>query len=489
MSLTDLKAITIVAAAIAAFIAVHWIYFKILCIAKDKNLVDNPDARKLQKTPIPVMGGIAVFFGVAFGIMAGYTAGGMLGVEYDIILLPVLAAMVVMLYVGALDDIRGLSPSSRLLIESLTMVGLIYAGGGCIDTFHGLWGIGSFSWWIAVPLTIFVGVGIINAVNMIDGVNGLSSTLCLLSSGLYGIVFLKSGDVANATLAFSMAAALVPFMIHNIFGLRSRMFIGDAGTMVMGLLLTWFTISLLKSDSPITFYEDANNVNLIAFALAVLCVPVFDTLRVMTMRMVRKKSPFHPDKTHLHHIFINVGVSHFITTMSEVLIMVVVVFTWFLSVLLGVSIDGQLYIVVAAAVVFVWGTYAVLRYHASHHTKFLHWLVNFSVKTHLGRKDWWKRITAWLDAPEDKIRSMEEVNEKEVADANKVDPFDLMEEDRKKVLDFMKGRAEVMVYDISENSGANTIYVSEILESEERRGTIRVIQRDSKGIPTIVTLS
>lgn len=293
MSLTDLKAITIVAAAIAAFIAVHWIYFKILCIAKDKNLVDNPDARKLQKTPIPVMGGIAVFFGVAFGIMAGYTAGGMLGVDYDIILLPVLAAMVVMLYVGALDDIRGLSPLSRLVIESLTMVGLIYAGGGCIDTFHGLWGIGSFSWWIAVPLTIFVGVGIINAVNMIDGVNGLSSTLCLLSSGLYGIVFLKSGDVANATLAFSMAAALVPFMIHNIFGLRSRMFIGDAGTMVMGLLLTWFTISLLKSDSPITFYEDANNVNLIAFALAVLCVPVFDTLRVMTMRMVRKKSPFH----------------------------------------------------------------------------------------------------------------------------------------------------------------------------------------------------
>jgi len=218
-------------------------------------------------------------------------------------------------------------------------------------------------------------------------------------------------------------------------------------------------------------------------------VPVFDTLRVMTMRMVRKKSPFHPDKTHLHHIFINVGVSHFITTMSEVLIMVVVVFTWFLSVLLGVSIDGQLYIVVAAAVVFVWGTYAVLRYHASHHTKFLHWLVNFSVKTHLGRTDWWKRITAWLDAPEDKIRSMEEVNEKGVADANKVDPFDLLEEDRKKVLDFMKGRAEVMVYDIFENSGADGKYVSAVLESEERQGTIRVIQRDSKGIPTIVTLS
>lgn len=489
MNLIDIKEITIIVSVLSALIAVNWVYFKILCIAKDKNLVDKPDARKLQKVPIPVMGGIAVFFGVAFGIMAGYTAGGMLGVNYDIILLPVFAAMVVMLYVGALDDIRGLSPSSRLIIESLTMVGLIFAGGGCIDTFHGLWGIYSFSWWFAVPLTIFTGVGIINAVNMIDGVNGLSSSLCLLSSTLYGIVFIKSGDVANATLAFSMAAALFPFMIHNIFGLRSRMFIGDAGTMVMGLLLTWFTISLLRSDSPITFYEDADYVNLIAFALAVLCVPVFDTIRVMTMRMAKKMSPFHPDKTHLHHVFINVGVSHFITTLSEILIMAVVVTIWFVSIKLGASIDCQLYIVVAAAIVFVWGTYAVLRYHATHHTKFLHRLVNFSVRTHLGRKEWWKQITAWLDAPEDKIRSMEEVNEKGVADANKVDPFDLMEEDRKKVLDFMKGRAEVMVYDIFENSGADGKYVSAVLESEERQGTIRVIQRDSKGIPTIVTLS
>jgi len=489
MSLTNLKAITIIVAAISALIAVSWVYFKILCIAKDKGLVDNPDARKLQIEPIPVMGGIAVFFGVAFGIMAGYTAGGMLGIEYDIILLPVLAAMVVMLYVGALDDIRGLSPLSRLIIESLTMMGLIFAGGGCIDTFHGFWGIESFSWWFAVPLTIFVGVGIINAVNMIDGVNGLSSTLCVLSSGLYGVVFLRSGDAANATLAFSMTAALLPFMVHNIFGLRSRMFIGDAGTMVMGVLLTWFTICLLKSDSPNTFYEDASNVNLIAFALAVLCVPVFDTLRVMTMRMLKKKSPFHPDKTHLHHIFINVGVSHFITTVSEALIMVVVVVVWSITVMLGVSIDWQLYIVVLAAAVFVWGTYAILRYNASHHTRFLHWLVNFSVKTHLGRKEWGKRITAMLDAPEDNLRAKEAKEEKDSVYVEPGDPFDLMEEDRKKVMDFMKGRAEVMVYDIVENSGANIIYVSAILESEIRQGTIRVVKTDSGGAPTIVTIS
>ncbi len=87
------------------------------------------------------------------------------------------------------------------------------------------------------------------------------------------------------------------------------------------------------------------------------------------------------------------------------------------------------------------------------------------------------------------MRSREGVHENGVNEVNKVDPYDLMEDDRKKVLDFMKGRAEVMVYDIFENSGADDKYVSAVLESEERQGTIRVIQRDSKGIPTIVTLS
>ena len=490
MNTTLLLLIPLIVAALSALLAVRWAYFIILSIAKEKKLVDNPDARKLQKEPIPVVGGIAVFFGMAFGLMAGYAAGGLVGVKYDYILLPVLAAMVVMLYIGALDDIKGLSPRTRFVIEILTMLGLIYSGGGCIDTFHGLWGIETFSWWLAVPLTIFVGVGIINAVNMIDGVNGLSSSLCLLSCVLYGIVFVRSGDVANATLAFSMAAALLPFMIHNIFGLRSRMFIGDAGTMVMGLLLTWFTISMLRSNSPITYYDDADSINVIAFSLAVLCVPVFDTIRVMTMRMAKKKSPFLPDKTHLHHVFINVGVSHFITTVTEVLIMFAVVAIWMVSVSAGLGKDWQLYIVVAASMLFVWGTYAVINYHAQHHTEFLHRLVNFSVRTHLGRTSWWKRITSWLDAPEDRLIKRYAKDKKEGEPVvEHGDPFDLLEEDRKKVLGFMKGRAEVMVSDIVEHSGANSIFVYEVLESEERQGTIRVIQRDEKGSPTIVAIS
>lgn len=485
-----LDAIAALAAAVAAIAAVRWAYFRILHLAKEKNLVDNPNARKLQKVPIPVMGGVVVFFGVAMGLLAGYTVGGAIGVEFRTLMMPVLAAMVVMLYTGALDDILGLSPRSRFLIQILTVIGLIYSSGGCIDTFHGLWGIESFSWYLAVPLTVFAGVGIINAVNLIDGVNGLSSTMCMLCCLMYGGVFMRAGDASNAVLAFSTAAALIPFMIHNVFGLRSRMFIGDAGTLVMGLLMTWFTISMLRSDSPIAYYNMADGVNMIAFALAVLCVPVFDTVRVMSMRIIRRKSPFHPDKTHLHHVFVNVGVSHFITTVTEVLIMLTVVAVWLISAVLDFSLEWQLYIVIIASVVLVWGTYVIIHYHAEHHTNFLHWLVNFSVKTHLGRTGWWKRFTAFLDRPEDVLVRKLEESASEAAPVKEItDPYDLKEEDRKKILDFMKGRAEVMVHDIIDNSGADKMLVLSILYEEAQEERVTIIRENDKGEPEIVSLN
>lgn len=270
------------------------------------------------------------------------------------------------------------------------------------------------------------------------------------------------------------------------------MFIGDAGTMVMGLLMTWFTISLLRSDSPIAYYNMASGINMIAFALAALCVPVFDTIRVMTMRIVRRKSPFHPDKTHLHHVFVNVGVSHFITAMTEVLIMLTVLGIWMVSVKLGASIEWQLYIVVVAAIVLVWGTYAIINYHARNHTNFLHWLVNFSVRTHLGRTTWWKRFTTWLDAPEDSLVTKlgGDASVSHAAPKEEIsDPGIAKEIDRKKILDFMKGRAEVMVHDIAEHSGADAFWVLPILYDEIQEQRISLIKENSNGEPEIVSLN
>lgn len=386
---------------LVAFGAVSWVYFKVLTLAMLKGLVDNPDARKLQKTPVPVMGGVAVFFGILCGGLTALALYQLLGCPIDPVVMPALLAMGIMLYVGALDDMLGLTPRSRLVIETLAVLGMIYTSDMCIDTFRGMWGIMEIPWSVAVPLTVFAGVGIINAINMIDGVNGLSSGLCITCSLLFGCVFLRTGDLFNASLAFIMAAALVPFFIHNVFGLKSRMFIGDAGTMVMGILMTWFLINMLSTHSPILFYKRNPEVNMIAMGLAVLSVPVFDTLRVMTMRVAKGKSPFSPDKTHLHHAFVGLGISHFVTAMCEIFIGILVFVVWAFALSQNVSLDGQLYIVIGVSAVLVWGSYGFLSCQRFHQTSFVKWIIHFSPKTHMGRTDWWKRITAWLDAPGD----------------------------------------------------------------------------------------
>ena len=391
--------LTVVSAALIALWTVNRAYFCVLRMAIEKKVVDCPDARKDQKVPIPVMGGIAVFFGVVAGILGGSMVQTMMGYAWSQHLLPIFCVMSIMVRVGTFDDVLGLSPRSRFVIEVLILLGLIYATNTCIDSFHGLWGVESYSWWFGVPLTLFAGVGIINAVNMVDGVNGLASGLCMLSCGLFGGIFLIVGDLSNAILAFSMVFALLPFFIHNVFGNRSRMFLGDAGTMMMGAVITWFVICLLGSENEMASFVDLHEINVIALLLAVMSVPVFDALQVMGLRMRRGCSPFKPDKNHLHHVFLRVGISHFITTMSEIAMNVCIVGGWLLSVHWGASLDVQLYVVISLSVLLVWGTHVFLHYQAKFDTPFLRWLVAFSDRTHLGRTVWWRNLSDRLDAP------------------------------------------------------------------------------------------
>ena len=391
---------TLVLSVPIAFIAVRWVYFKLLRIAKEKNLVDNPNARKLQKKPVPVVGGLAVFFGLVAGVLTGTAVMMQAGVGPSAMLLPLLATMTMLLYIGAMDDMLGLTPQVRMVFQILTMLALIFGSGRCVDSFHGLWGIESFSWWMGVPLTVIAGVGIINAVNMIDGVNGLSSGMCIISCSMFGSAFVWVGDVPGALVSFCMVAAQIPFLLRNVFGNRSRMFIGDSGTMVMGGLQSWFVICMLRSDGPGAELANYGQSNMIALTLAILSVPIFDTARVMFMRMAQGHSPFKPDKTHLHHVFVGVGISHSITALSEILINVSIVAAWAVAVELRASLDMQLYVVIAAAILLVWGTYFMLNLSTNHQNAFTKRLSRYAVSTHLGHTAWWLKFQAWLDAPE-----------------------------------------------------------------------------------------
>mgnify|MGYP003303023507 CR=1 FL=1 len=328
---------------IPAFIALLgtlWVHPKVLKISIMKNLVDNPDARKLQRNPVPVMGGIAVFFGIVIGICSSQ----MMFNNPNVFML--VAAMLIMLYTGTIDDIINLSPTTRFIIEILVVLWMMYINKSSIDCFWGLWGIGTIPQWISYPLTVFASVGIINAINLIDGVNGLSSGFCFMASVMFATIFYTTGNTVMTIIAASAAGAIIPFFFHNVFGYKTRMFIGDGGTLVMGMMMSMFTISILGTGSKCAGYA-TDGMSLIAMTLAILSIPVFDTLRVMISRIIRGTSPFHPDKTHLHHLFIELGFSHAGTTISILTLNFLVVALWFLAYKLGASIEVQLYIVIA----------------------------------------------------------------------------------------------------------------------------------------------
>lgn len=386
--------LTILITSILSMLSVAWIYFKMLHVAHDKNLVDNPDARKLQQQPVPIVGGLCVFFGV---IVATLVASCLMDCTE---LVPILMAMSMMIFVGCLDDLIGLSPCLRFVAEVIILVAMIFGSDGCIDSLHGLWGIETYNWWVAVPLTVFAGVGIINAVNMIDGVNGLCSGICITCCCLFGYAFHRGGDAPNSMLCFAMAAALCPFLLHNVVGKTSKMFIGDAGTMSMGALMAWCVIQVLRSDGHAKWVEyQEQGMNIVAFTLAILSVPVFDTLRVMFMRMIRGGSPFKADKTHLHHMLYEYSSSHSITSLTEIFLDLIVCLAFAIAYKAELSIDMQLYVVIAMGVIFIWGSHAFMKRGIRLNTHLAYLMRRTMAKARQGEKSWWNKFQQWVDTP------------------------------------------------------------------------------------------
>lgn len=380
----------IILPALLALLGTLWIHPKILKIAILKNIVDNPDARKLQRNPVPVMGGIAVFFGIVIGLCSSQA---MFNSASTFMLI---SAMLIMLYVGTIDDIINLSPGIRFLIEIMVIVWLMYVSGCSINSFWGLWGVNAIPEWLSYALTIFAAVGIINAINLIDGVNGLSSGYCFMSSVLFAAYFYITGNQIMTTLALSAAGAIIPFFLHNVFGQSSKMFIGDGGTLVIGTMMAMFVMNILDRQADCTELV-SKGVGLIPFSLAVMSIPVFDTLRVMSTRILNKKSPFNPDKTHLHHMFIDLGFSHIGTTISILSMNFLIVTAWFISYRLGATIDIQLYIVVTLSLLSTFGFYWFAKRQIERDTRSLKAMKRVAKALHIEKKGIWYIIQRMID--------------------------------------------------------------------------------------------
>lgn len=326
----------------------------IMRFAKKYHYYDNPEARKLQRRPVPVMGGLAVFIGAMAGSLTYWF-------KYNCIsIVPVQVAMLVMLVIGGWDDIKKISPFLRLVFEVVIVVFLAFFNGSPINDFHGLWGIHEISPWIAWPLTVFACVGIINAINMIDGIDGLSSGFCIMAFGFFGLLFFYSHDYVHTALAVSIIGGLIPFFIMNVFGEKSKMYIGDAGTMMLGVALCEMVMAILTKGSLPSAHLRNTDFCLIAFCLAVVAIPVFDTLRVMFGRISRGASPLLPDKTHLHHAFIDYGFHHLETSLMELILNMMIIGVWWMFYKSHFSEAWQLYAVIVSAIGVCFGLYWML---------------------------------------------------------------------------------------------------------------------------------
>ena len=373
-----------------------------LRFARKHRIVDNPNARKLQRVPVPVFGGVVVYSGILVGGLV------LMAFMPNWPLMMGLVAMTVMMVIGTWDDMKDISASLRFLIEIVLVTAFIYVTDIYIDDLHGMWGVNELQPMAGIPLSVFIGVGVINSVNLIDGVDGYSSGYGMLACGCLAIAFWSVWSPVMVCMALIIIGALLPFFMHNVFGQKSRMFIGDGGTLMLGMMMTVMTFFALSSKGKLEMLVN-DGVCLPAFMLAVGCIPVFDTLRVMTMRLLRGKSPFKPDKTHLHHLFIDMGFSHLGAALFILMINTLVVLTWLVAWKAGLSIDGQIYLVIALGLLVTFGFYKFMKnqQNGGHRdeegypegTKLWHVMCKLGESTHKEDKHFWKCIQRVMDGP------------------------------------------------------------------------------------------
>lgn len=342
-----------------AMVVTTVVYPFILRFAKRHGILDNPNARKLQRAPVPVMGGATVAVGMLVAMILGYFISG------DARVLKILLMLGVMFALGFWDDLKDVSASFRFIVEIVVIWLIILLLDVRINDLHGLWGVHQIPDVVSIPLSLITGVGIVNAVNMIDGVDGYCSSFGIMSCLAFALVFYMVGDKVMVTVALIGMGAMIPFFFHNVFGVSSKMFLGDGGSLMLGTLLTVFTFTTLSSNSACAIYDRAG-LSLVALTLAIMAVPVFDTLKVMGYRIARNRSPFEPDKTHLHHLYIDLNYSHLATSanivLTNFLIFVVLVVVW----LSRVPTEWQVYIVVSMAILYTWVFYFAMEWDLRH---------------------------------------------------------------------------------------------------------------------------
>ena len=287
---------------------------KILLISHKKRLFDIPDERKVHHAPVPRLGGLSFFpvmlitmgsFIIVYHLM-GFRSGSLsAGSEAPYELLALTVGSMMLFLVGLADDLIGVGYKRKFLVQMLA-AGLLVASGVWIKSLDGLFGIYDVPEWFGMPFTVLVVVYVTNALNLIDGIDGLASGLCAIAFVALAVLHIRLSQNIYALLCISAMGTIIPFWFYNVFGNASRgrkLFMGDSGSLSLGYILSFLIIHLNNTDVDARSVADNNMV----LALSTMMVPLLDVVRVVGHRLRTGKNPFLPDKSHIHHKLLMCG--------------------------------------------------------------------------------------------------------------------------------------------------------------------------------------
>lgn len=291
---------------------------QILLIAFRNKLFDVPDARKIHRATVPRLGGIAFMPSIVLSLclVVGFEAlmasgpllvSTLLSSHWNVLLLTTcfgLCALMMMYLVGMADDLVGVQYRAKFVAQLLAAA-LLAVGGARIMSFFGFMGLTTLPMWFSVTISVILIVYITNAINLIDGIDGLASGLSAIAMAFYGIAFMSLNYGWLAIISFAGLGTLVPFFYYNVFGnpeKQKKIFMGDTGALTIGILLSYLAMMFTRVHDDHLF-----SANVLVVAFSPLALPCLDVLRVFVHRIVRGHSPFMPDRVHIHHKLLALG--------------------------------------------------------------------------------------------------------------------------------------------------------------------------------------
>lgn len=270
---------------------------------------DLPDGRKVHKTPVPRLGGMAFMPAAVIGLSAAlYTYGDTTreGITVSLSTLVMASGAFLIYAIGIFDDRFGMKAVHKFIIQAVTALFLPLCG-LMISDLNGIFGLHEIPLWVGYPLTVLIIMTVVNAINLIDGIDGLASGLCILILSAYTYVFAVNDSLMIAALCAAIVGSLSVFFLFNFFGRMGgyKIFMGDAGSLFLGYVCAYMSIkSLHRPIAPVNCGEEQ-----MLISVTLLLIPVLDVARVAVQRWLTGHNIFAPDRTHIHHLFMNVGLS------------------------------------------------------------------------------------------------------------------------------------------------------------------------------------